>query len=65
MAGERVQPAVVGAAVDAPEPGAADIGQPGAELVAQEPEQTEDAVGIGAGVGHDLGRLELGLLLEE
>ena len=65
MAGERVQPPIVGAGVDAPETGAADVGEPGAELVAQEPEQAEDAVGVGAGVGHDLGRLELGLLAEQ
>ena len=37
VAGERVRPSVVGAGVDAPEPGAADVGEPRAELLANPP----------------------------
>ena len=64
LGGQLVQGAVVGLAVHAPEPGAADVGQTRAELVAEQVEDAEDRVGVGAGVGHDLGRLQLGLLLQ-
>lgn len=37
VAGEAVERTVVGGAVDAPEPGGADVGQAGAELVAEQP----------------------------
>ena len=46
---DRVERSVVGLPVDAPELGAADVGEARAELVAQEPEQAEDRVGIGGG----------------
>ena len=64
MRGQLVEGAVIGLAVHAPEPRAADVGQARAELVAEEMEDAEDRVGVGAGVGHDLGRLQLGLLLQ-
>lgn len=53
VAGEPVEGPVVGVAVDAPE---ALVGQRGgarAELVAQQPEQAEDLVGVGGLVGND------------
>jgi hypothetical protein len=53
VAGEAIERAVVGVAVDAPE---ALVGQPGgarAELVAQKPEQPEDLIGVGGLVGDD------------
>lgn len=34
-------------------------------MIAQEPEQAEDLVGVAGGVGHQLVRLQGGLLLEE
>src|SRR3546814_11664768 len=52
-------------AVDAPQLRAADVRQTGAESVAQEPEQAENCVGIGSGVGHNLQRIELGFLLQQ
>src|SRR4051812_23255651 len=65
MAREAVEYAVVGGSVDAPEAGVADIGKPWAELVAQEPKQSEHRVCISCGVGHDFGGIEVGLLLEQ
>jgi len=62
---EAVQRAVVGSAVDAPEAGITDVGKSRAELVAQKPEQPEHRVGISCGVGHDLGRFEIGFLVEQ
>ena len=40
VAREPVQRAVIGALVDAPEPGVADVGEPGTELVSEQPEQS-------------------------
>ena len=62
---EVVQRAVIGFAVHAPEAAAADVGQAGTELVAEQMGDAEDRVGVRAGVGHDLGRLQLGLLLQD
>ena len=56
--------AIVGLAIHAPEPRSADVGQTRAELVAQEMKDAEDRIAVGAGVGHDLGRLQLGLLFQ-
>ena len=64
MRGEIVERAVIGFWIDPPEPGAADIGDARAELVARQPENAEDHVGISARVGHDFGRLKLGFLFE-
>ena len=36
----------------------------GLNWIAQEMKDAEDRVGVGAGVGHDLGRLQLGLPLQ-
>ncbi len=44
VAGQAVELAVVGGSGDAPEAGGADVGQAGAELVAEQPEQPEDQV---------------------
>src|SRR4051812_6410077 len=46
MAREAVEYAVVGGSVDAPETGVADVCEPWAELVAQEPKQSEHRVCI-------------------
>jgi hypothetical protein len=56
--------AAVGIGVDAPEARAADVGQAGAETVARQLEQSENDIAAGAGVGHDLRGLQLGLLLK-
>ncbi len=64
LGGQLVEGAIVGLAIHAPEPRPADVGQTRAELVAQEMKDAEDRVGVGPGVGHDLGRLQLGLLLQ-
>ena len=65
MAGDLVERAVAGMAVEAPEAGVADIGKARAELVAEHPEQPEDLVTVGGRVGHDLGGAKAGLVLEE
>ena len=56
---------VVGLRVHPPEPGLAEVGQPGAELVAQQPEQAEDQVAVAGRVAHDLVRAQAGLLLQQ
>jgi len=55
VARQPVQRAVIGRLVDAPEPGVADLGGPGTELAAKQPEQCEHRVGVGGGVCHDFG----------
>ena len=61
---EGIEGTVVARRIDPPEPGTTDIGDPRAELVAEQPEDAEDHVGVGAGVGHDLGRFKLGFLFQ-
>src|SRR3546814_5594391 len=63
--GNLIELSVARLAVDAPQLRAADVRQTGAESVAQEPEQAENCVGIGSGVGHNLQRIELGFLLQQ
>src|SRR3546814_7109136 len=63
--GNLIELSVARLAVDAPQLRAADVRQTGAESVAQEPEQAENCVGIGSGVGHNLQRIELGFLRSE
>ena len=46
MTRQIVEGAVMGGPVDAPEAGVADIGEPRAELVAQQPEQPEDGIAL-------------------
>jgi predicted RNA binding protein YcfA (HicA-like mRNA interferase family) len=46
MACDAIERAVVGRGVDAPVAGAADVGDSGAEPVAQQPEQAENHVGV-------------------
>ncbi len=64
LAGEAIERAVVGVWVKAPEPLVWQSGGAGAELVAQQPEQAEDLIGVGGLVGDDhrgatvAGRLE-------
>ena len=65
VAGQAVERAVVGGPVDAPEAGIADVGEPGAELVAQEPEQPEHRVSVGCSIGHDFRGFEVGFLVEQ
>ena len=64
MPRQPVEGAVVGLRVHAPEARAADVGEPRAELVTEQMEYPEDRVRVGPGVGHDLRRLQLGLLLQ-
>jgi len=62
---EAAQDTVVSNRIHAPEPEIPQVGQAGAELVPQQPEQTEDDVAIARRVGHELGRLQAGLVLEQ
>ena len=64
MLRNNVELAVVGPWVDAPEARAADVGEARAESIAEESEQAEHDIAIGAGVGHDLHGLKFGLLFE-
>ena len=59
-----VEQAVVSLRVDSPEARAADIGQSRAEAIAEQAEQAEYHVAVGAGVGHDLRRPKIRLLFE-
>src|SRR3954452_21115730 len=65
MPRQTIERAVVRLAVHAPEPRPADVGEPRAELEAQQPEEAEDYVGIGPRIGHDLDRCQRGLLLQD
>lgn len=64
LAGQPVELAVVRVRARAPEAGTADIGQPRTEVVAKQAEQPEHHIAVGSGVGHDLRRLQLGLLFQ-
>ncbi len=64
LPGQRIEVAIVGVGIDAPETGTANIGQARAESIVGEAEQTEHQIAVRAGVGHDLGRLQLRLLLQ-
>ena len=61
---DGVELAIIGLGLDAPEAAAADVCQAGAEAVAQQAEQPEDDVTVGTRIGHDLRRLQFGLLFE-
>ena len=61
---DGVELAIIGLGVDAPEACSTDVRQARAEAVAQQAEQPEDDVAVCARIGHDLRRLQLGLLLE-
>jgi len=63
--GDGIELAVIGCGVDPPEPGTADIGEPGAETIAEQPEQAKHPIAAGAGIGHDLGGLQFGLLFQD
>src|SRR4051794_13377428 len=65
MPRQTIEGAVVRLAAHAPEPRPADVGEPRAELEAQQPEDAEDHVGVGPRVGHDLDRCQRGLLLQD
>jgi hypothetical protein len=65
MAREVIEHPIVGRPVDAPQAGGPDVAQPRAELEAQEPEESEHAVGIRPGIRHNLRRLKRGLLAQQ
>ena len=64
MPGDVVEFAVIGFGIDAPESCSADVSEARAESVAKQSEQTEHNIAISTGVGHDLSRLQFGLLFE-
>ena len=53
------------AAIDTPEPRAAEVCEPGAELKPQQSEQPKDEVAAGGRVRHDLTDFETRLVLEQ
>ena len=55
---KTVQRPVFGAAIDTPEPRAAEVCEPGAELKPQQSEQPKDEIAVGGRVRHDLLDLE-------
>ena len=59
-----IQAAIIGSRIDAPVAGTPNIGDSRTEPVAEQPEQTEDHIGVGSGVGHDLGRMQFRLLFQ-
>ena len=63
VAGERIQRPVVGTAIEAPEARRAEVCEPWTELVPQQPEEPEDKVAVGSGIGHDLDRAQARLVL--
>ena len=65
VAGERIQRPVVGTAIEAPEARRAEVCEPWTELVPQQPEEPEDKVAVGSGIGHDLDRAQARLVLQK
>ena len=59
VSGHVVKFAVIGMRVDAPQAGAADVGQPRAKAISREAKQAEDDIAVSAGIGHDLGWLKI------
>src|SRR5450755_3438695 len=64
VSGHIVEFTVVGMRVDPPQARAADVGQPWAKAISQEAKEAEDNIAVSAGIGHDLGWLEIRFLLE-
>jgi hypothetical protein len=64
IAGQRIERAAIGLGIDPPQVGAAGVGEPRAELEAEQTEHAKDRIGVGAGIGHDLDRLQFRLLFE-
>ncbi|KWV90339.1 hypothetical protein PFLmoz3_00028 [Pseudomonas fluorescens] len=64
LPGQAVEFAVIRLRARAPETGTADVGQARAEVVAEQAEQPKHHIAVGPGVGHDLRRLQLGLLFQ-
>ena len=62
---DTVQCAVVSGSFCAPEPGRADVGKAGAELVSDETEKSKNLVGVPGSVSHQLRGLESCLLFQE
>ena len=56
---------VVGTAIEAPEARRAEVCEPWTELVPQQPEEPEDKVAVGSGIGHDLDRAQARLVLQK
>jgi hypothetical protein len=56
--------AIVGGRIEPPEPRLPEVGQAGAELVAQQPEQAEDHVAVTGRVAHHLPGIEAGLVIQ-
>ena len=64
MIGDGIELPVIRLAVDAPEAGAANIGQSRTEAIAQQTKEAEHHIAVGAGISHDVRRLQFGLLLQ-
>ena len=64
MTSQAVQGAVIGRAVQTPESGFTDIGQPRTELKTQQPKEAKNNVRLTGRVGHQLFRFERRLILE-
>ena len=62
---KTVQRPVFRAAIDTPEPRAAEVCEPGAELKPQQSEQPKEEVAAGGRVRHDLTDFETRLVLEQ
>ena len=56
VGGDAIERPVISLRIDPPESCAGDIGDARAELVTQQPEDSEDHIGIRPGVRHELGR---------
>ena len=62
---KTVQRPVFRAAIDTPEPRAAEVCEPGAELKPQQSEQPKDEIAVGGRVRHDLLDFEARFVLEQ
>lgn len=64
MIGDGIELPVIRLTIDAPEAGTANISQSRTEAIAQQPKEAEHHIAVGAGIGHDVRRLQFGLLLQ-
>lgn len=62
--GEVIQHAIIGLAIDTPEPRAANVGDARRELEPEQVKNAEDRVGVAGCVGHDLAWPQFGFLVE-
>ena len=65
VSGQAIQYAIVGASIQAPQPGVAQLGQAGAKAIPEEPKRAKHLVGVRPTVGDDFDGWRPGPLFEQ